>query len=129
MRTIIQGKSTQILVGTTRNCILRGSFELPFVPLITGHTDELWGLCVHPIQSQFLSCGFDGRVQLWDTMSRTLIWDKDMGDSLQSACFSPDGLVLVLATTCGKWFAMDSQTRDIYATHIDGNEPIQVYNQ
>ncbi len=127
MRTAIQGKGTQVLVGTTRNCILRGSFDLPFTPLIIGHTEELWSLCVHPSQSQFLSCGHDGRVQLWDTMSRTLIWDKDIGNPLQSACFSPDGLVLVLGTTCGKWFVVDSQTRDIYATHTDGTEPIQVF--
>lgn len=99
---------------------------MPFTPLIIGHTEELWSLCVHPSQSQFLSCGHDGRVQLWDTMSRTLIWDKDIGNPLQSACFSPDGLVLVLGTTCGKWFVVDSQTRDIYATHTDGTEPIQV---
>uniref|UniRef100_A0A0P5J1V7 Echinoderm microtubule-associated protein 1 n=1 Tax=Daphnia magna TaxID=35525 RepID=A0A0P5J1V7_9CRUS len=126
VRVAVQGKGSQILVGTTRNCILRGSFDIPFTPLMVGHTEESTGLCVHPSQSQFLSFGYDGRLQLWDTMSRTIIWGKDIRDPIQSACFSPEGQVLVIASTCGKWFVMDSQTRDIYATHMDGTEPVQV---
>jgi microtubule-associated protein-like 1/2 len=94
-----------------------------------GHTEESTGLCVHPSQSQFVSYGYDGRIQLWDTMSRTLIWEKDIENAVTSACFSPDGSVLVLATTSGKWFVMDSETRDMYAQHTDGNEPIQVRKQ
>ena len=93
---------------------------------MTGHTDESTGLCVHPSQSQFVSYGYDGRIQLWDTMSRTIIWDKDIENPIQSTCFSPDGSVVVLATISGKWFVIDSQTRDMYAKHTDGNEPIQV---
>ncbi|XP_046460220.1 echinoderm microtubule-associated protein-like 2 isoform X2 [Daphnia pulex] len=126
VRIAVQGKGTQILVGTTRNAILRGSFDLPFKPLMIGHTEESTGLCVHPSQSQFVSYGYDGRIQLWDTMSRTLIWEKDIENAVTSACFSPEGSVLVLATTSGKWFVMDSETRDMYAQHTDGNEPIQV---
>lgn len=126
MRTIIQGKGTRIVVGTTKNCILQGSFDTPFTPLLTGHSEDLWALCVHPNQSQFASGGYDGRIQLWDTISRSPVWYKDIEIPIQSACFSPDGQVLVLATTCGKWFAMDSQTRDIYATHLDGTESLQV---
>lgn len=95
---------------------------------MVGHTEESTGLCVHPSQSQFLSFGYDGRLQLWDTMSRTIIWGKDIRDPIQSACFSPEGQVLVIASTCGKWFVMDSQTRDIYATHMDGTEPVQATN-
>lgn len=95
---------------------------------MVGQTEESTRLCVHPSQSQFLSYGYDGRLLLWDTMSRTLIWNKDIGDPIQSACFSPDGQVLVIASTCGKWYVMDSHTRDIYASHMDGNEPIKVTN-
>ena len=73
VRTLSQGKGSQILVGTTRNCILAGNFELPFAPLVVGHTDELAALAVHPNQQQFLSAGHDRLVQLWDTMSRSLI--------------------------------------------------------
>jgi len=126
VRALSQGKGSQILVGTTRNCIVAGNFEMPFSVLVEGHTDELWALCAHPNQNQFLSAGYDKRIQLWDSMSRSLIWSKDVAESLQSACFSPDGSLLVVGTTVGKWIAMDAQTRDIHATHVDGHEPIQV---
>ena len=68
MRTLSQGKGSQILVGTTRNCIVGGNFDLPFAPLVIGHTEELATLCVHPNQAQFLSGGQDKLLQLWDTV-------------------------------------------------------------
>jgi len=126
VRALSQGKGSQILVGTTRNCIVGGNFDIPFSPLVEGHTGELWAVCAHPNQNQFLSAGYDQRIQLWDSMSRSLIWSKDVAESLQSACFSPDGSLLVVGTSVGKWMAMDAQTRDVYDTHIDGHEPIQV---
>lgn len=49
-----------------------------------------------------------------------------MDDPIQSACFSPDGTVLVLGNLSGKWMTMDCESREIYALHYDGNEPIQV---
>ena len=114
------------MVGTTRNCIVGGNFELPFAPLVVGHTEELSALCVHPNQSQFLSGGHDKLIQLWDTMSHSLIWSKDIGEQIQSACFSPDGLVLIVGTVTGKWIAIDAETREVYSSHTDGNEPLQV---
>ena len=126
VRTLSQGKGCQILVGTTRNCIVGGNFELPFAPLVVGHTEELSALCVHPNQSQFLSGGHDKLIQLWDTMSHSLIWSKDIGEQIQSACFSPDGLVLIVGTVTGKWIAIDAETREVYSSHTDGNEPLQV---
>lgn len=126
VRALSQGRGSQILVGTTRNCIVAGNFDVPFSPLVEGHTGELWALCAHPNQNQFLSAGYDQRVQLWDTMSRSLIWSKDIAECVQSACFSPDGHLLVLGTSHGKWVAMDAETRDIYASQTDGHETIQV---
>ena len=127
VRALAQGKGSQILVGTTKNCIVGGNFDLPFAPLVVGHTGDLWALCVHPNQNQFLSAGFDKRIQLWDTMSRSVIWTKDIDESIQSACFSPDGKILILGSTSGKWIAMDAETRDVYAEHVDGAEPLQVF--
>ncbi len=51
---------------------------------------------------------------------------RKKNNAVTSACFSPDGSLLVLPTTSGKWFVMDSQIRDMYAQHTDRNEPIQV---
>ncbi len=41
-----------------------------------GHTDELWGLDVHPSTEQFVTCGQDKQVYLWDTSSHLPLWSK-----------------------------------------------------
>lgn len=55
-----------------------GSLALGFSPVVLGHTDELWALAAHPDLPQFLTAGFDNIVQLWDAMSHTVVWSKDI---------------------------------------------------
>jgi len=43
-----------------------------------GHTDELWGLTVHPLKHQFLTCGYDKHICLWDSASHQPIWSKTL---------------------------------------------------
>ena len=40
-RTISQGKGSQLVLGTTRNSILQGTFDLNFQEIVTGHVDEV----------------------------------------------------------------------------------------
>jgi microtubule-associated protein-like 1/2 len=47
-------------------------------------------------------------------------------EAVQSACFSPDGSVIVVGTILGHWFALSAETREIISHHNDGSEPIQV---
>ena len=37
------GAGSQILVGTTKNCILAGTMELSFREVVLGHADEVNG--------------------------------------------------------------------------------------
>lgn len=46
--------------------------------LLQGHTDELWGLCTHPFQNRFLTCGHDRQLCLWDGESHALAWSIDL---------------------------------------------------
>ncbi|XP_076058179.1 echinoderm microtubule-associated protein-like 2 isoform X3 [Oratosquilla oratoria] len=125
-RMITTGRGSQLVIGTTRNSILAGTFDLPLTPVMQGHTEELWGLTVHPTQQQFVTAGYDRNCFLWDTLSRTIVWSKDIGEHAQSAAFSNDGDMLVIGTTSGKWLVMDAETREVYAQYTDGSEPIQV---
>lgn len=43
---------------------------------------------------------------------------------VQSAAFSPDGNIIVVAGVNGKWIAIDALTRQFIAQNIDGTEPI-----
>ncbi|XP_011334893.1 echinoderm microtubule-associated protein-like 2 isoform X7 [Ooceraea biroi] len=126
IRTVSEGRGSQLLVGTTRNCILVGDDEMGFQPAMLGHAEEVWGLAAHPKLPQFATAGHDRLLQMWDSLSHTVIWSKDIGEQAQSIGFAPSGNVIVVGCVSGKWMAIDSETRELYTHHNDGSEPIQV---
>ncbi|XP_062595221.1 echinoderm microtubule-associated protein-like 2 isoform X6 [Saccostrea cucullata] len=125
VRMLNQGKGGMVLVGTTRNCILQGTVDLQLNPIVQGHMDELWGLASHPSQQQFLTSGSDKQVHMWDSMSRSVIWSKELSESAHSCCFYPDGSVVAIGTETGKWFVLDCGTHETITSHTDGNEQIE----
>uniref|UniRef100_A0A8C1VCP0 EMAP like 2 n=1 Tax=Cyprinus carpio TaxID=7962 RepID=A0A8C1VCP0_CYPCA len=126
VRTIAEGKQDELFVGTTRNAVLRGSFSGSLTPIVQGHTDELWGLDVHPSTEQFVTCGQDKQVYLWDTSSHLPLWSKAIEDPGRSVGFHPSGTVLAVGTMTGRWLVLDTDTRDLVSMHTDGNEIISV---
>lgn len=114
MRAIAEGLGSELLVGTTKNALLRGDLAQGFSPviqvrepkarersregswgravvtnivLLQGHTDELWGLCTHPSQNRFLTCGHDRQLCLWDGEGHALAWSMDL--KVESAALDP----------------------------------------
>lgn len=96
-----------------------------------GHTDELWGLDVHPSMEQFVTCAQDKLVQLWDSNSHQPLWSKSIEvrrwkgcdlkkqkprnpeafmsgfcsafqDQARSVGFHPSGAVLAVGTMTGR---------------------------
>ncbi|XP_068435915.1 echinoderm microtubule-associated protein-like 1 isoform X8 [Clinocottus analis] len=126
IRTIAEGRGETVLIGTTKHFVLQGSLDGEFMPITQGHTDELWGLAVHPCRPQFLTCGYDRQVCLWDSSSHQLIWTKSMEDAAQSAGFHPSGAVVAIGTQTGRWLVLDSDSKDLVAVHTDGNEQLSV---
>ncbi|KAM3595114.1 uncharacterized protein V6R79_018202 [Siganus canaliculatus] len=126
IRTIAEGRGESVLIGTTKHFVLQGSLDGEFMPITQGHTDELWGLAVHPWKSQFLTCGYDRQVCLWDSSSHQLIWTKNMEDTAQSAGFHPSGAVVAIGTQTGRWLVLDTETKDLVTVHTDGNEQLSV---
>ncbi|XP_011697899.1 PREDICTED: echinoderm microtubule-associated protein-like 2 isoform X6 [Wasmannia auropunctata] len=126
IRTLSEGRGTQLLIGTTRNCILVGENDMGFNPAMLGHAEEVWGLAAHPTLPQFATAGHDRLLQMWDSLSHTVVWSKDIGEQAQSITFSPDGNIIVVGCVSGKWLAIDSETRELYTHHSDGSEPMQV---
>ncbi|XP_010863875.1 echinoderm microtubule-associated protein-like 2 isoform X2 [Esox lucius] len=124
VRAVTEGKQGELFVGTTKNAILKGSFPETLNPLVQGHTDELWGLDVHPSMEQFVTCAQDKQVHLWDTSSHQPLWSKTIEDGGRSAGFHPSGSVLAVGTMTGRWLVLDTDTRDLVSMHTDGNEII-----
>nr|KAG5712410.1 hypothetical protein BaRGS_023989 [Batillaria attramentaria] len=125
VRTLNQGKGGLILIGTTKNCILQGSLDLEFSPVMQSHLDELWGLAAHPSQHQFLTCGADRHVYLWDSQSRSVVWLRELNDPAHSCCFHPEGNVAAIGTQAARWVVLDLATHEIVSVHTDGNEQIE----
>ncbi|XP_056623256.1 echinoderm microtubule-associated protein-like 1 isoform X2 [Triplophysa dalaica] len=126
IRTIAEGKGEMIIIGTTKNFVLQGSLDGEFIPITQGHIDELWGLTVHPQKHQFLTCGHDKHVCLWDSDSHQPIWTKTMEDAAQSAGFHPTGATVAIGTLTGRWLVLDTETKDLVTVHTDGNEQLSV---
>ncbi|CAH1124195.1 unnamed protein product [Ceutorhynchus assimilis] len=126
VRVISEGRGSQLLLGTTRNCVLNGTPELGFQPIILGHTDDLWGLAPHPKVPQFATAGYDRVLQLWESMSHSILWSKDIGEQAQSVAFSHEGAVILVGCVTGKWMIFDALSRELLGQHVDGNEPIQI---
>uniref|UniRef100_A0A8C1RLL6 EMAP like 4 n=1 Tax=Cyprinus carpio TaxID=7962 RepID=A0A8C1RLL6_CYPCA len=125
IRAVAEGKGEQFLVGTSRNFILRGTFNDGFQVEVQGHTDELWGLAAHPFKDLFLTCAQDRQVCLWNSVDHMLEWTRLL-DHGHCADFHPSGSVVAIGTHSGKWYALDAETRDLVAIHTDGNEQLSL---
>lgn len=126
VRTVAEGKGDVVLIGTTRNFVLQGTLAGDFSTITQGHTDELWGLAAHSQKPQFLTCGHDKQITLWDAASHHPVWTKNIEDPAQSAGFHPSGSVVAIGTLTGRWFVLDTDTKDLVTVHTDGNEQLSV---
>ncbi|XP_078103094.1 echinoderm microtubule-associated protein-like 2 isoform X5 [Sander vitreus] len=124
VRALAEGKPGELFVGTTKNAIIQAAFPDTLTPIVQGHTDELWGLDIHPSMEQFVTCAQDKLVHLWDTNSHQPLWSKTIEDPGRCAGFHPSGTVLAVGTMTGRWLVLDTDTRDLVSMHTDGNEII-----
>ncbi|TRY85641.1 hypothetical protein DNTS_008799 [Danionella cerebrum] len=122
IRAVAEGKGEQFLVGTSRNFILRGTFNDGFQVEVQGHTDELWGLATHPFKQLFLTCAQDRQVCLWSSVDHTLEWSR----LLDLIKFVSTATVLTSIPAALWWYVLDAETRDLIAIHTDGNEQLSV---
>ncbi|XP_037373596.1 echinoderm microtubule-associated protein-like 3 isoform X3 [Talpa occidentalis] len=126
VRAIAEGLGSELLVGTTKNALLRGDLAQGFSPVIQGHTDELWGLCTHPFRNCFLTCGHDRQLCLWDGEGHALAWSIDLKETGLCADFHPSGAVVAVGLNTGRWLVLDTETREIVSDATDGNEQLSV---
>uniref|UniRef100_A0A671XXX1 Echinoderm microtubule-associated protein-like 4 n=1 Tax=Sparus aurata TaxID=8175 RepID=A0A671XXX1_SPAAU len=127
IRAVSEGKGDEFLVGTSRNFILRGTFNDGFLVEVQGHTDELWGLASHPSREMFLTCAQDRLVCVWNAVDHSLQWTLSLPQEHgHCADFHPSGAVVAIGTHSGKWYVLDAETTDLVAIHTDGNEQLSV---
>uniref|UniRef100_A0A8C4PHX6 Echinoderm microtubule-associated protein-like 3 n=1 Tax=Equus asinus TaxID=9793 RepID=A0A8C4PHX6_EQUAS len=98
IRAVAEGKGDQFLVGTSRNFILRGTFNDGFQIEVQGHTDELWGLATHPFKDLLLTCAQDRQVCMWNSVEHRLEWTRLVDEPGHCADFHPSGTVVAIGT-------------------------------
>lgn len=126
VRTVAVVDDEELLVGTTRNAILRGSFSDGFVAIVQGHLDEMWGLSTHPSQDIFLTCSHDRQVCLWNTEKHNLDWCITLEEYGLCADFCPSGSVVSVGLSTGRWVVLDLVTKEVVSESTDGNEQLSV---
>ena len=62
---------------------------------------------------QFITGGRDRLLQLWDTLSHSVVWSKDIGEQIQCVEFMPDGELVIVGSVSGKWFVFDAMSREL----------------
>uniref|UniRef100_A0A8C4EYJ2 Echinoderm microtubule-associated protein-like 2 n=2 Tax=Dicentrarchus labrax TaxID=13489 RepID=A0A8C4EYJ2_DICLA len=128
VRALAEGKPGELFVGTTKNAIIRAAFPDTLTPIVQGHTDELWGLDIHPSMEQFVTCSQDRQVHLWDTNSHQPLWSKTIERrSITKNLRRFDSSIFnkkAVGTMTGRWLVLDTDTRDLVSMHTDGNEII-----
>ncbi|XP_072840334.2 echinoderm microtubule-associated protein-like 3 isoform X1 [Pogona vitticeps] len=125
VRTIAEGDGGELLVGTTRNALLRGSLAGGFRPIIQGHTDELWGLGTHPSRTLFVTCSYDRQLCMWDGGEHALAWSVTLEETGLCADFHPSGNVVAVGLTTGGWVVLDTEGRHVFSCS-GGSEQLSV---
>ena len=107
--------NNQLLFGTRAS-------DLFFVPsitdsskkakILTGHYQgELWGMSCHPSKQQYVTCGDDSTIRLWDISERKALACKQVEDKLRACHYAPNGNMIVVGTMKGKLLLYDGELR------------------
>lgn len=127
IRIVVQGIDDKLFLGTTRNCILEGYFESHFTPLVMGHVGEINALSIGSKIGQFITGGMDRLLQLWDPLTHTVVWSKDIGEDIHCCDISPvDGKTVIVGVEKGRWLVFNTDTRELQSQCDDFSGTITV---
>lgn len=124
VRYITYARGNLVLVGTLRNSILLGSLKTNFTLIMRGHSEAVTSLAVHPELNHYVTGGFDDQIHLFDSKTHEIVWSKSLMMPITAANFSPNGNLLVVGSTIGKWLVLDAVSQEILFTKCDGSGSI-----
>ncbi len=115
-RVITQLANQSLLVGTTHNSICEVDLATSETrAIVIGHFEELWGLAPHQLSNrhQFLTCGNDKTLSLWDPYTHSSSWTAQLDEKLHSVCTHPTLELAAIGTAKNKWLVFDLTNRQV----------------
>lgn len=87
--------------------------------MVGGHSNEIWGLACHPTRPLFVTAGYDGQINCWDS-NTNLLTDKSIQTNEKFTCldWSSDAKLIVAGTESSKIYLIDFESFDIVHTEI-----------
>ena len=82
------------------------------------------GLAVHPSEHQFVTCGDDGTVRMWDSYARRLVMVRNIQARGKAIDYHPDGSSLAVGLDNGGIVILSSDSLDTLHTKKDRDESI-----
>jgi len=115
----VRPDGTRLVLGTAANSILEVPFDTnKHETLMTGHSNEIWGLAVNPKHPLVITGAWDGSARLWDYSKKSFVPGKvlrGIKGGVQSLAWSPDGSHFAVGTLEGKV--------ELYALEQDWAQP------
>lgn len=124
VRYLSAAQGDHVLIGTLRNAILYGSLDTNFSIVMQGHVEAVSALAVHPNQASYLTGGFDEQAHLFDARTHEVLWSKCIMMPVTAAAFTPNGSMLILGSTHGKWCVMDVLSQETLFSMNEGTGTI-----
>ncbi|VDD87103.1 unnamed protein product [Enterobius vermicularis] len=124
IRSVVPTRGSGLVIGTTKNEILKGDLAQGFKFVMQGHADELWALSTRPTLPHYLTGSIDGTLRLWDAFSKTMIWSMLIQEGITCLDFHCSGQVFAVGTVLGPWMVFNADTREQVHLCTDASEPV-----
>lgn len=87
--------------------------------LVESHfAGELWGLDRHPTKSNFVTCGDDMTVRVWDSKARQQVAMTSLTAKARAVAYSPDGFQLAVGLFDGTVKVLQNDLRELKTVKV-----------
>lgn len=120
-------KNGKLLVGLVSNSIVEiDTSSSSVTEIISGHSDEVWALAIHPTQPFAVTGAHDKTLRVWNYHTKEQVKEKilPLKSNVRSAAFSDDGKYLAIGQWTGKVALVEFDSWNIVWNNKIGKETV-----
>ncbi|XP_050411565.1 echinoderm microtubule-associated protein-like CG42247 isoform X2 [Patella vulgata] len=122
------GQDGNLLIATTKSCILEGSMQHKFRFVIQGNSEEIWAIASVPNEASFITAGHDQLVMKWSTVSHAIMWRVQSDTPCVSVAVCPKGILVAVGTSNGRLLILKAEDGSQVTTTQVGKAQINAVN-